>query len=101
MFLKYCWKLGEKVQMWLSKLKIAIVEKNTDLLEKLLSEIPKFDVENDKKDMSEALYLLAEASNLMHTLKNETENSMKQLKKNLTYLRSTHPRATSKLDIRL
>jgi len=45
--------------MWLTKLKIAIVEKNTDNLNKLMDDIPQLE---DKKEIEEAIYLLKEAS---------------------------------------
>ena len=82
--------------MWLTKLKIAIVEKNTDSLDKLLEDIPKLE---DKKDIEEAIYLLREASEIVHTLKDETSDSMKQIKKNLQFLRSTDIPTSNKLDI--
>lgn len=83
--------------MWLTKLKIAIVQKDVDQLDTLLEDIPKLE---DPKEIESAIYLLREATELMHMLKDETENSMKQLKKNLKYLRSTEVKPTSKLDIR-
>ena len=83
--------------MWLNKLKIAIVEKDTDVLDKLLDEVPKF---TDITDTKEAMYLLREASILIHTLKDETSSSMKQIKKNIDFLRSTEAPKISKLDIR-
>ncbi|DAB28360.1 MAG: hypothetical protein A2513_05545 [Sulfurimonas sp. RIFOXYD12_FULL_33_39] len=72
--------------MWLNKLKIAVVEKNIDSLGKLLDNIPQLE---SKKEMEEALYLLREASEIVHTLKDKTSASMKQIKKNLDFLRST------------
>ena len=83
--------------MWLNKLKIAIVEKNTDALDKLLDEIPKF---SDAKEIQEAAYLLREASELLHSLKDETALSMKQIKKNIAFLKSTQVQPSAKLDIR-
>ena len=65
--------------MWITKLKIAIVEKNTDNINKLLNDIPEL---TDKSEIEEALYLLREASELLHTLQNETSLSMKKIKKN-------------------
>ncbi|MCD6432900.1 MAG: hypothetical protein J7L21_02555 [Sulfurimonas sp.] len=84
--------------MWLTKLKIAIVEKNTDVLDGLLNETPKF---SDAKEIQEAMYLLREASELLYSLKDETAVSMKQLKKNLSFLKSTQVQPSAKLDIRL
>lgn len=83
--------------MWLTNLKIAIVQKDPDLLNALLEDIPKLE---DAKEIESAIYLLREGTELMHILKDETENSMKQLKKNLKYLRSTEVKQSSKLDIR-
>lgn len=83
--------------MWLTKLKIAIVEKNTDALDKLLDETPKF---SDAKEIQEASYLLREASELLHSLKDETALSMKQIKKNISFLNSTQAQPSAKLDIR-
>lgn len=84
--------------MWLTKLKIAIVEKNPDLLEKLLDDIPDLD---SADDIQTAIYLLREAAELMHTLKDETSSTMKQIEKNLSFLRSTEEKAKSTLDIKL
>jgi hypothetical protein len=83
--------------MWLTKLKIAIIEKNPDALGKLLDNIEHFE---DPKEIEEALYLLKEATSLMHILKNETSVSMQQIKKNLDFLRSTDIHTSKKLDIR-
>jgi predicted translin family RNA/ssDNA-binding protein len=82
--------------MWLDKLKIAIIEKNADALNELMEDLPQL---KDKKEIEEALYLLKEATSLMHTLKNETSASMKQIKKNLDFLRSTDVPTSKKLDI--
>ena len=54
----------------------------------------------DKKEIEEALYLLKEADRLIHTLKDETSASMKQIKKNLDFLRSNDIPTSKKLDIR-
>ena len=83
--------------MWLTSLKVAIVEKNTDSIDRLLGEIPEL---TDPKEIEEAVYLLREASKLLHTLKDETSASMKQIKKNLQFLRSTDIPTSSKLDIK-
>lgn len=83
--------------MWLNKLKIAIVEKNPDALSKLLSDVPQLE---SQKEIEEAIYLLKEATALMNSLKDETEASMKLIKKNLDFLRSTDIPTAKKLDIR-
>ncbi len=97
MSLKGCLKLGEKPQMWLIKLKIAVVEKNPDALSKLLEDVPQLE---SQKEVEEALYLLRAATSLMNKLKDETQASMKQIKKNLDFLRSTDISAPKRLDIR-
>lgn len=83
--------------MWLNRLKIAIVEKNPDALAKLLDDVPQL---QDPKEIEEAIYLLKEATSLMERLKDETKASMKQIKKNLDFLRSTDIRTSKKLDIK-
>ncbi len=97
MFLKDFWKLGERLLMWLNKLKIAIVDKNTDTLNELLDDIPTFE---NKKDIEEAMYLLKEANKLLQTLKKETLSSMEHIKKNIEFLGS-ETQTTGRLDIKL
>ena len=96
MFLKAFYRHGEKLQMWLTKLKIAIVEKNTDELSRLMENIP--ELEGIDK-LTEAVYLLREATELVYTLQNESAASMNQIKKNLDFLKSTAEVTLSKLDI--
>ena len=83
--------------MWLNNLKIAIVEKNTDKINKLLDDLPQLE---KAEEIEEAIYLLREASELVHTLKDETSHSMKQIKKNLQFLRSTEIPTSKRLDIK-
>ena len=83
--------------MWLTKLKIAVVEKDTDRLSSLMESIPKLE---SIEDMTAALYLIREAEELVYTLQDETSASMKQIKKNLAFLKSTEAQKTSKLDIK-
>lgn len=97
MYLKVYLKLGERVQMWLNKLQIAIVEKDTDKLDELLNTLPEF---KNKEEMQKASYLLKEAMVLLLKLKGETSASMKQIKKNLEFLNSTQSNPTNKLDIK-
>ena len=84
--------------MWLNKLKIAIIEKNPNALGKLLDDIPQL---QSSKEIEEAIYLLKEATSLVESLKDETKASMKQIKKNLDFLRSTDIPTSNKLDIKL
>ncbi|QOY55935.1 hypothetical protein HUE87_11925 [Candidatus Sulfurimonas marisnigri] len=84
--------------MWLTRFKIAIIEKNIDKLNELMEELPKLE---EKREIEEAIYLLREASELIYTLKDETSASMKLIKKNLQFLRSTDIPTSKKLDIKL
>ena len=97
MFLKVCLRHGEKVRMWLDNLKIAIIEKNIKNLNGLMDDVPKLE---DKKEIEEAVYLLMEASKMVNSLKDETSASMKQIKKNLNFLRSTDIPISRKIDIK-
>jgi hypothetical protein len=81
--------------MWLNKLKIAIVQKDTDALEELLETLPEF---KDKDEMIEASYLLREALELLYKLKDETSHSMRQIKKNLEFLNSANGDTKNKFD---
>ncbi len=83
--------------MWLTSIKIAIIEKNTDKLNLLLDEAPEFE---NKQDMEEAMYLLREAAELVYKLQDETSVSMKQMKKNMDFLKSTQPNTSNRLDIK-
>ena len=89
---------GEKVQMWLNKLKIAIIEKNTEQINALLEELPSF---KDIEEMKEAQHLLKEAAILLISLKSETQDSMQQIQKNISFLKSTQANSTPTLDIKL
>ncbi|QOP44890.1 hypothetical protein [Sulfurimonas paralvinellae] len=82
--------------MWLNQLKIAIVQQDVDLLNKLLDDIPTFD---DVDKIEEALYLLKEATQIVQGLQDETAESMKQMKKNIDFLKSTQVDKTAKFDI--
>jgi len=84
--------------MWLSKLKIAIIEKNTDALNILMDDIPQL---SDADDIQEAIFLLKEATDLVSGLKNKTASSMKQMKKNIQFLKATQAPRTNTLDIKL
>jgi len=83
--------------MWLNSLKIAIAEKDVDKLNALLDQTPKL---NDKEEIEEGMYLLREAFSIVYKLQEETSNSMKQIKKNLDFLKSTEPKKASKFDIK-
>jgi len=83
--------------MWLTNLKIAIVERNTDRLNELMDELPQLEKE---EDINQAIYLLKEATELVSKLKDETSTSMIQMKKNIDFLNSTKHITSHRLDIK-
>ena len=84
--------------MWTTKLKIAIVEKDIDSMNKLLDNIPKLD---DKQEMQTAIYLLKEASILVESMRDDTKSSMSKIKQNLKFLKSSQVKPSHTLDISL
>jgi hypothetical protein len=82
--------------MWLTKLKIAIVTKDTDSLSELIKDIPEL---SSKEDLEQASYLTKEAVELLKTFQADTKNSMAKIKKNLAFLRSTEVPISRKLDL--
>ena len=82
--------------MWIDKLKIAIVQKDTKNISKLLDETPKL---TDVDKIKEAMFLLKEATILLQSLKDETSESMKQIKKTMDFIKSTQHQDINKLDI--
>ena len=83
--------------MWLTKLQIAIVEKNPEAISKLVADMPEFD---NIDDMKRAASLIKEALKLLHKLKDETGLAMQQLKKHKDFLASTTTqKSVQRLDI--
>jgi len=83
--------------MWLNQLKIAVVQKDTESLSKLLNDIPTLD---DPKEIESAIYLLAQAMEIVKSLRDETSDAMKQVQKNIKFLKSTQSPRKNKLDIK-
>ena len=83
--------------MWLNDFKIALIEKNTEKLNTLMDELPSL---QSLEDIQQALYLLKEANELVGDLKDQTKNSMKLVKKNISFLEATQDISTNKLDIK-
>jgi len=96
MYLKVFWRLGKKVRMWLNQLKVAVVQKDIELLGELLDDIPEF---SEPKEIEEILFLLKEATAVMKKRKDETRVAMVQMKKNIDFLESTKVDKISKFDI--
>ena len=83
--------------MWLKSFKIAIVQKDLDKIASLLDEMPNFE---HLEEMEEAAYLTQEALQLVTALKNRDAEAMKQLQKNIQFLKSTRNETPAKLDIK-
>ena len=84
--------------MWLTNLKIAIIEKNTNKLNDLLEDIPTFE---KLEEIEQAIFLLKEATELVQKLKDETAVSMGKIQKNLSFLNATQRVQKAKFDIKL
>lgn len=83
--------------MWLRELEIALVERDTEAIDALLNESLSFDT---LEEMQKAQYLLLEASKLLHELKDKSEATMKQLKKNIDFMKVSEVKSPNRLDIR-
>ena len=81
--------------MWLKQLKIAVVQKDLDLLVILLDDVPTL---SDPQDIEKATYLLNEAKILITSLQEQTLKSMTKMKKNMNFLKSSAAPNISKLD---
>ena len=65
-------------------------------LESLMDNLPSLE---KKEDIDSALCLLQEATNIFTTLRDETQASMIQMKKNIDFLNATTANQTAKFDI--
>ena len=82
--------------MWLNEFKIALIEEDTQKLAKLAEEDLHFET---IQEIEEAMYLIKQADELFQRLKDETAATMKQLKKNINFLRATESPVQNRLDI--
>lgn len=96
MSLKSCWQHGEKLRMWLDRLKIAISQKDTELLGSLLEDIPQL---STQKELDSAIVLLDQAREIVQDLKDGAAKSMQQIKKNKEFLESTAEKQSNRFDI--
>lgn len=84
--------------MWLTNLKIALIEKDTKKIDSLLQDIPQL---HNLQEIEQAIYLLKEATILVQSLKDETNFSMQKIKKNISFLNTTkHKPSSRRLDIK-
>ena len=84
--------------MWLKELQIAIIEKNTNEIDRLVECMPMYE---KMEDMQAAASLLKEANRLMMTLKEETAESMSKIKKTKDFLDATHSKDSSLFDSKI
>ena len=96
MFLKVYLKHGERQQMWHTKLQIAIIEKNPELIDMLVSEMPDFET---REEMESAAALIHEALKLLQQLKNETGETLQKLRKHKDFLNADSSSTLQKIDI--
>ncbi len=87
---------GKRVQMWLKKLQIAIIEKNPERISALIADMPKF---KSVSEMQSASSLIKEALKLICQLKDETGETLEKLKKHKDFLNSATANKTAKFDI--
>ena len=84
--------------MWLKELQIAIIEKNSNEIDRLIDSMPMYD---RMEDMQAAASLLKEANKLMMTLKEETAESMSKIKKTKDFLEATRSKDSSLFDSKI
>ncbi len=84
--------------MWLNSFKIAIIEKNCELIDALMDEMPSF---TDVKEMEEASYLLVEAVKVLKAAQEESRDSMHTIKQNIKFLKSAQADKKSQLNLTL
>jgi len=83
--------------MWLKEFKIALIEKDTKKFTILMKSVPTL---SDAREIDEALHLLKAATALVEGLKNETQLSMLQMKKNIDFMKSTQAPQANTLDVK-
>jgi len=84
--------------MWLKQFKIALVEKNTENLSRLMDDIPSF---SRPEDIEQALFLIDEASKIVHTFKDETAKNMRKVEKSIAFLKATEAPKLNNFDVKL
>jgi len=81
--------------MWIEKLQIAIIEKDTDGIDELVSNMPDFTTLDEVKSASS---LIKEALKLLKELKKDTGDTLAKLKKHKDFLYVTQHQ-TNKFDV--
>jgi len=97
MFLESLMLHGKKLQMWINKFKVALIQKDTDSINALLDEVPNF---SKKEDVKQAMFLMQEAATLLYTLQDDITLAKKQIKQNINFLGSTLASSVSSFNIK-
>jgi len=82
--------------MWIQEFKIALIEEDTQKLAELADADLQF---CSVTEIEEAMFLIKQANELCVKLKSDTALSLKQLKKNIDFIRATEAPPSYKLDI--
>lgn len=91
---------GESLQIWIDRLTLSIIKKDTDAIDYLLDTMPKFSAVDDMKEIKEVLYLFKEALELLYVLRDETAVSMRQIKRNIDFLGANMSNTTNRLNVK-
>ena len=97
MFLESLMLHGKKLQMWINKFKVALIQKDTDSINALLDEVPNF---SKKEDVKQAMFLMQEAATLLYNLQDDITLAKKQIKQNINFLGSTLASSVSSFNIK-
>lgn len=96
MSLRSCLQVGKKQQMWHTKLQIAIIEKNAQEIDLLVSTMPTFE---RQEEMESAALLIKESLKVMQELKNEVGDTLQKLRQHKDFLASAQKQTPNTLDI--
>lgn len=83
--------------MWLTKLKTALVLEEVERISTLLDEMPQFDT---LEEMEEAAYLLQQSKILLEQKKNQSAQTLQQLRNSIDFLKSTNEEPPSSLNLK-
>jgi len=85
-----------KQQVWRKQLTIALVREDLPLLEDLLSDLPKLE---SMDEVESVILLLKQAGEMVQKKKQQTYESMQQIRKNIDFLQSGVADVPSHFDI--
>ncbi|HIP55193.1 MAG TPA: hypothetical protein EYH11_06945 [Sulfurimonas autotrophica] len=82
--------------MWHTKLQIAIIEKNAEAIDSLISMMPTFATQ---EEVESAASLIKESLKVMQELKSEVGETLQKLRQHKDFLASTQRQTPNTLDI--